>query len=94
MLVMGKKLVCTKCGYSKPIGKKSKTSIVEKIEESDEIIVVDEQEEEKIYPSIKKICPKCGHDEAIWWVQQTRAADEPPTMFFRCKKCKYTWREY
>ncbi|MEM4865380.1 MAG: hypothetical protein QXY09_02690 [Acidilobaceae archaeon] len=25
---------------------------------------------------------------------QTRAADEPPTRFYRCTKCGYTWREY
>ncbi|MCD6402927.1 MAG: transcription factor S [Candidatus Aenigmarchaeota archaeon] len=94
MIVKGKKLVCTKCGYTKRIGKNTKTVITEKINVKDEIIVMKEDEEEKTYPSIKKICPKCGHDEAIWWMQQTRSADEPPTMFFRCKKCGYTWREY
>jgi len=25
---------------------------------------------------------------------QTRAADEPPTRFYRCTKCGHTWREY
>ena len=25
---------------------------------------------------------------------QTRSADEPTTRFYRCQKCKFTWREY
>jgi DNA-directed RNA polymerase subunit M len=39
-------------------------------------------------------CPKCGHDEVYAWQMQTRAADEPPTTFYKCAKCGYTWREY
>ncbi len=39
-------------------------------------------------------CPKCGHDEVYAWQMQTRAADEPPTTFYRCAKCGHTWREY
>ena len=38
-------------------------------------------------------CPKCGHKEAETWQRQIRGADEPMTHFFRCVKCKYTWRE-
>mgnify|MGYP003886728271 CR=1 FL=1 len=94
MVVKGKKLVCTKCGHTKRLGKKVHTVISEKINVKDEIIVLEEDIEEKTYPKTKIICPKCGNDEAIWWMQQTRAADEPPTMFYRCTKCGYTWREY
>ncbi len=47
-----------------------------------------------LLPMTDKECPKCEHDRAYWWMQQTRSADEPPTQFFRCEKCKYTWREY
>jgi DNA-directed RNA polymerase subunit M len=45
-------------------------------------------------PLTEKTCPKCEHPRSHWWLQQTRTADEPPTQFFRCEKCKYTWREY
>jgi len=45
-------------------------------------------------PLTEKICPRCENNSAHWWLQQTRSADEPPTQFFRCAKCKYTWREY
>ena len=45
-------------------------------------------------PLTDKECPKCENKRAYWWLQQTRSADEPPTQFFKCAKCKYTWREY
>ncbi|MEK6870559.1 MAG: zinc ribbon domain-containing protein, partial [Thermoproteota archaeon] len=39
-------------------------------------------------------CEKCGNDEAVWWMLQTRSADEPTTQFYRCSKCRHTWRNY
>ena len=47
-----------------------------------------------LLPLTDKECAKCEHGRAYWWLQQTRSADEPPTQFFRCEKCKHTWREY
>ena len=38
-------------------------------------------------------CPKCGHTAAYFMEVQTRSADEPATLFFRCEKCKHNWRE-
>ena len=40
----------------------------------------------------KAECPKCGNHEAYWWIVQTDTAEEPSTQFFRCTKCKHTWR--
>jgi len=45
-------------------------------------------------PTTKAECTKCGNKEAHFWFVQTRASDEPPTKFFRCTKCSYTWRDY
>lgn len=57
--------------------------------------VFDDSDEEKETRSTIKIdCEKCGHDEAVWWMLQTRSADEPTTQFYRCVKCEYTWRDY
>lgn len=39
-------------------------------------------------------CQKCGYEEVYAWQIQTRAADEPPTTFYKCAKCGHTWREY
>ena len=51
-------------------------------------------EGEDTNPTVKIDCEKCGHDEAVGWMFQTRSADEPTTRFYRCQKCKYTWRDY
>lgn len=56
--------------------------------------VYTESESQEALPTIEKECEKCGNNEAIWWMLQTRSADEPTTQFFRCTKCKYTWRDY
>ncbi|EFD93116.1 MAG: Transcription factor TFIIS [Candidatus Parvarchaeum acidophilus ARMAN-5] len=39
-------------------------------------------------------CPKCKEKKIVSWMEQTRASDEPPTRFYKCVNCGYTWREY
>ena len=39
-------------------------------------------------------CPKCKHKNAYFWEVQTRSADEAPTKFLKCEKCKHIWRDY
>ena len=93
-----KVLVCTKCEATstakvKPKELKLKISSAKREEE---IIVVDKRQESKMVtlPRTKNTCPKCKNKEAYWWMQQTRAADEAPTRFYKCTKCNHTWREY
>lgn len=38
-------------------------------------------------------CPGCDHHEAYFREIQTRSADEPATIFYRCAKCEKTWKE-
>ena len=45
-------------------------------------------------PIVDAKCKKCGNEKSYHWEQQTRAADEPATRFYRCTACKHTWREY
>ena len=78
------------CGYSTEI--KEATNIKEKIEKKDDVIEVVENTE--VNPLTDEDCPKCGHSKAYWWTQQTRAGDESDTKFFKCEKCKHTWRDY
>ncbi|MCX8204280.1 MAG: transcription factor S [Candidatus Nezhaarchaeota archaeon] len=90
------RLVCKLCGYSEVpplITKEIKVSqrISRPLQETTVII---KSELSKLMPSIKALCPKCGHNEAYWWLLQTRRADEGSTRFYRCVKCGYTWREY
>jgi DNA-directed RNA polymerase subunit M len=85
-------LACRRCGYKlthyKPL------EVSESVEPTplDSVVIVKENKE--ILPKAKEICPKCGNQEALWWMQQTRSSDEAPTLFFKCTKCRYSWREY
>jgi len=65
----------------------------EKIPEKKGVIVLKGDEKDSI-PIIKGECPKCGHDEIYFWSTQTRGGDESETSFFKCVKCKHTWRQY
>jgi DNA-directed RNA polymerase subunit M len=82
---------CRKCGYE--IKKNIRVMKIEEKKKPVREIVVLEKDESPL-PTTERECPKCENREAYWWLQQTRAADEPPTQFFRCRKCNHTWREY
>ena len=84
-------LRCPKCDYTE-----GNTSTTKKVQEEDvsEFNVLEESEGQETLPTIKIDCGKCGHDEAVWWMLQTRSADEPTTQFYRCVKCNHTWRNY
>ncbi|MEM5882825.1 MAG: transcription factor S [Candidatus Aenigmatarchaeota archaeon] len=87
-------LVCRKCGLRKPF-KNEKIILTESSHEPSRGIVVMEKDEGIAeLPKTRIICPKCENSEAYWWMQQTRAADEPPTIFYKCTKCGYSWRSY
>jgi DNA-directed RNA polymerase subunit M len=90
-------LVCPNCGYIEELEEGSYVfeSRSQKSPKS-KIIVVDATQPPPTAIVLKGSvrCPKCGHDEVLFWMMQTRAADEPPTRFYRCLKCGYSWREY
>lgn len=84
---------CPRCSYSSKskINLKSSESI--KIKKEATPVV---KKETQIFPIIKEKCKskKCDNDAAYFWTVQTRAGDEAETKFFKCTKCKHTWREY
>ncbi len=82
---------CRKCGY-KTRENIREIKIKEDVKQKKQIVVL--EDDPTMLPTTEKICPKCEHNRAYWWLQQTRASDEPPTQFFRCVKCHYVWREY
>lgn len=86
----GKKVFRCSCGYTDK--KMEAPSVKEKIEPKDEIPVVDKEIEP--LPLVDAECPSCGHKKAYYWTVQTRSADEPETKFYRCEKCRKTWRDY
>ena len=87
--VKGKRMLGCSCGH---ISEGTSTmSIKEKSSSQKDIEIMEERETR---PLTEARCPKCHHTKAHFWSIQTRAADEPETRFFKCEKCKHTWREY
>ncbi len=81
------------CGY-KSRGKKD-IKLKESVKKKEEAGTGVADQNQSTLPVAKdEECPKCKNVGAYWWEEQTRAADEPATRFFRCIKCKHTWREY
>jgi len=84
-------LVCEKCGYEERLEAKE-VKFKRKEVAAEEVPVI--EEDTVILPTTKRVCPRCGNTEVYYELRQTRAADEPPTQIFRCKRCGYIWREY
>ncbi len=87
-----KALVCS-CGYktNKFENVKIKEAISGPVKE---VEVIEKNSDLETLPKTKVVCPKCAHNEAYFWLLQTRAGDEPETKFLKCVKCGHTWRDY
>ncbi len=92
MLPKEGKIVCSKCGTKKKISKNDSYKTTRSGSKKKELLII--EEDMKTLPTTRAECPTCKNMEAEWWLRQTRSADESETRFFRCTKCKFTWREY
>jgi len=84
------KAVCAACGFK--LKKKPKIKISEKMNERENVAVI--KKEDNIHPVVEIKCAKCKNDKSYFWTQQTRAADESETKFYKCTKCGHSWRVY
>ncbi len=84
-------LKCRRCGAEKKKDVKA-LKIIESQKKTRGVTIL--EKDTTLLPMVEMKCEKCNNSRAYFWLQQTRSADEPPTQFFRCTKCKYTWREY
>ncbi len=82
------KMRCS-CGYVMEEGK-----ISDKRKKQEKVAVVENKDQNEVLPKTKYDCKNCGHNEAYFWLLQTRSADEPETRFFKCTKCSAVHREY
>ncbi len=85
----GKKVMGCKCGYKSDSELRLKENSLKKKEVNWDVV----EEEKEIHSLTDQNCPRCEHEKAYYWERQMRAADEPPTLFFKCQRCKHTWRE-
>ena len=98
-MIKGIHYIVCKCGYKKELINIDREQITKEIQKKKEalkenLIIVSNKEEIFVHPKTSKICPNCGHKEAVFWQEQLFSADEPMVSFFRCLKCKRVWREY
>jgi len=82
---------CSRCAHK--VDSEVKLEVSESIETAKEIVVVTEGQDE-INPKVDIECPKCKNKEAFFWTRQTRSSDEAETKFYKCTKCRHTWRDY
>lgn len=82
---------CANCGHK--LKKKLKLETSEKIEKKELVSVINE-DADYTDPIIEMTCPECKNKKAYFWTTQTRASDEAETKFYKCTKCKHTWRKY
>jgi len=90
IVIKDEKAVCANCNYK--TGKIPKIKSSEKIEKKTTVAVIKSGEE--THPIVEMRCPKCKNNKAYFWTQQTRAADESETKFYKCVKCSHSWRAY
>jgi len=84
------KIVCAGCGYRQ--NKKPKIKTSEKIKHVESVAVV--KQDDEVYPVVDMKCDKCKNKKAYFWTMQTRSSDEAETKFYKCVKCRHTWRVY
>lgn len=100
MLVSEKKngesvMQCRSCGEYQEVEAEDMKVTEEKEEDPmDRLNVNDGETDETTHPTTEKECPACGNMEHEFWMEQTRASDEPPTRFYRCTDCGNVHKEY
>lgn len=84
-------MVCRKCG--REIEMSAEDKFISRTKQVDRDVPVLEGDIQ-LLPTTNAKCPECGNNIAYWEMKQTRAADESPTRFLTCTKCRYRWRRY
>jgi len=84
---------CPKCG--KAVKGKIKIKTSEKMAEKTKVGLLKEKDA-NVWPVTSAICPnpKCKNTKAYFWTAQKSTMNEEEVRFFRCTKCKKTWREF
>jgi len=95
MHAQGEAMVCSSCGAEERKDEEMAAQYVTTEEQTDDdVIESDPEAADEGKPTAEIRCEDCGHDRAWYTIKQTGSADEPPTRFFKCKRCESVWRAY
>jgi len=85
-----RRLRCSCCGYERPLMETKLYS--EGVLKPKKTLVLKDTSRHRIR---KKLCPRCGNDEAYSWMhgRSKENAPEPSNRFFKCTKCGHSWKE-
>ena len=86
----GEVWVCGSCGAEQAVNPEADYVVTQDQEVSE---IIESSGGDQGLPTTEARCSKCGNDEAYWYLQQLRGADESETRFFVCTDCEYRWRE-
>ncbi|XP_055696379.1 DNA-directed RNA polymerase III subunit RPC10-like [Lutzomyia longipalpis] len=91
--VPNNKFSCRACPYVYYIEQKITFRVFPRLKEVDHIVGGAESWEN--VDSTDAVCPKCSYHRAYFTQMQTRSADEPMTIFYKCCQptCGHTWRD-
>jgi len=87
---------CRNCGEHQDV-EADEMKVTEEKEDDpmNRLNVNEEGDDEATRPTTEKECKKCGEEtEQEWWMEQTRASDEPPTRFYKCRQCGNVYKIY
>ncbi len=91
---------CRNCGEAQSVdGEEMKVTEEKEEDPMDRLNVASEEDQETTRPTTMKECPSCSDNkqdekEHEWWMEQTRASDEPATRFYECTECGNVHKEY
>eukprot|EP01137_Pigoraptor_chileana_P021059 Opistho-2@84289 len=84
---------CQTCPYMYDITQAISHKKYTKLKEVDDVLGGTEAWEN--VDTTEVTCPKCSNDSAYFMQIQTRSADEPMTVFYKCTNhdCNHQWRD-
>jgi DNA-directed RNA polymerase III subunit RPC11 len=87
----GQHFICQSCPYICPITQRYSQRQMLKRKQVDDVL--GGEDAWKNVDATETTCPKCENTRAFYMLLQTRSADEPSDIVFRCCQCTHLWRE-
>ncbi len=85
------RFLCRNCAYAMPVRQPLSRKMQLKAKKVDDIL--GGADAWKNVDQTDAVCPSCPNRRAYYMQFQTRSADEPMTVFYKCTACGCRWKE-